>query len=100
MKFPDTPGSFATSFSICNTSIDIRYEDICKDLCECLTIIDLEFTKVSIKNYLGVTSSKFIALCCSCVCEIKSKLHANLCGSEIDFNKYAQNHNVVISLLI
>ena len=38
--------------------------------------------KVDIKNYIQVTSSKFIVLYSCCMCEINSKLDTNLCGTE------------------
>ena len=57
MTFSNTPAGYATAFSKCNKSVNIRYEVTYEDLYECLTIIDLEKMKVNIKHYLQVTPS-------------------------------------------
>ena len=82
MKFPNTQGGYATASSRYNKPVNVRYEVICKDFDNCLTIPALEKMKVNIQNYFQATSPKFIALCSKCMCDINTKVDVTLFGTE------------------
>ena len=59
-KFSFTESSYATAFSKCKTSRNVRYGIVCKTIYEHLEGNNLKMKKVNENNYLQATEVRFL----------------------------------------
>lgn len=96
IKIPFTGGGYASEFSKHKTSFNVRYEVICKNICEYLEVNDLKIMKINGNDYFQETDVQFLAFCSICMCEI-NKLFVE---RNVVYIKYAPKNHVTISLTI